>query len=184
MPIKLTKGFTLIELLIVVAIIGILAAVGAVTYNGYIDSVRKTVVERNFNDTAKFMMVEIAKCDIGVEKKVFGGLNCPVKANNAYQTCAAIHLSHKYNILNPFFENIGGAGSVAGASLGCPVKVTTNSRFGVRSGNDEVDGDVSIVVCPRNPYCNSDPGTNGKFKIMWWYDGKQMQGFKIVSPNE
>ena len=73
---------------------------------------------------------------------------------------------------------------MAGASHGCPVKVTTNSRFGVRSGNDEVDGDVSIVVCPRDPYCSSNPGTNGKFKIMWWYDGKQMQDFKIVSPNE
>jgi len=32
---KLNKGFTLIELLVVVAIIGILAAEGVVSYNGY-----------------------------------------------------------------------------------------------------------------------------------------------------
>ena len=38
---KKNKGFTLIELLVVVAIIGILASVGVVAYNGYTESAKK-----------------------------------------------------------------------------------------------------------------------------------------------
>ena len=38
---KNNKGFTFIELLVVVAIIGILAAVGVVAYNGYTKSAKK-----------------------------------------------------------------------------------------------------------------------------------------------
>jgi len=42
------KGFTPAELLVVVAIIGILAAVGVITYNGYTTSAKEKVTESIF----------------------------------------------------------------------------------------------------------------------------------------
>ena len=42
MQVKLIRGFTLIELLVVVAIIGTLAAIGTVAYNGYIGGAKKS----------------------------------------------------------------------------------------------------------------------------------------------
>ena len=69
------------------------------------------------------------------------------------------------------------------ASRYCPTVVYGDWRGGVRSGDGQLDGDVNIVFCPRSPYCSNDPSTNGKFKIMWWWDGLKMQDSTIIKPN-
>ena len=55
----LQKGFSLVELLVVVAIIGVLAGVGIVGYQGYTDSARERVAYANYNSVKRFIDTEL-----------------------------------------------------------------------------------------------------------------------------
>ena len=95
------NAFTLIELLVVVVIIGALAAVGVVAYNGYTSSAKKNAVKSMHAQTIKFIKAEILKCDMGETKVMNGNLNCSERLI-ADKIGAATQASFEGKFLNPF----------------------------------------------------------------------------------
>ena len=95
---KNKKGFTLIELLVVVAIIGALAAVGVVAYNGYIGAARENSTKSIHNSVVKYIANERGKCALDESNTIMGTLSCTSTAAQiitALTTAATTPLSDK-----------------------------------------------------------------------------------------
>ena len=61
----MNKGFTLIELLIVVAIIGILAAIGTAVIPNILKKTKITAINEQHSNIVNFIQLEKAQCDLG-----------------------------------------------------------------------------------------------------------------------
>ena len=74
----LQKGFSLVELLVVVAIIGVLAGVGIVGYQGYTDAAKERVAVANYNSVKRFVDTELVLLNNNIQTtsasiRTFGG---------------------------------------------------------------------------------------------------------------
>ena len=159
--VEMKKGFTLVELLVVVAILGVLAAVGIVTFGGFLGSAKENASRANQLNAFKFIQTSIMKCSMGNELIIkysytintatlkYSSNLCPLVTNkngdllmqafhrhfNAPPVCNPYGLTHSSGTCQEAFAS--------GGQLGNPGKLGETQMHGFSDGRLVIETKVS-----------------------------------------
>lgn len=142
------KGFTLIELLIVVAIIGILAAVGLPMYQGFMQSAKVNATKESASRVRDFVSASLARCASGATtvavKNTSGGAATLTCADNTGTKVTAL-INH---FAGDSFKNAFVDTNAVGAAA-----ASTKGQIGITSSGTMIT--ITAQPCDEDNNCNA-----------------------------